>query len=146
MTDLRDLSTFARLSVRLSRAGPMRDEVLTEAGLDEDDWAAAEAHWAHALEAAERDTPDAEGVPPLVAAFSAAFVAAQADVEAGPDMSFERYVALTQIVQRGGAVDEALAREGATLGTYLRAHAAWTARLSTDPELAQRFTAALTRR
>ncbi len=145
-----DLEVFARVAVELAAAREDREQRLARLGLDEDAWEAIEEAWdARLAEAEDAEGPDGD-IPALVAAHAQAFADAQGgrartaatSADAG-GVPFERFVALTRAMQRGGRLDEVLAAERTSLETYLAAHAHWTRRMLEDPALHRAFQQAL---
>jgi hypothetical protein len=133
-----DVETYATLTVALADGGRSREEVLGEQGLDEESWAALDQFWQDQLSAALDE--DVDGVPPLVAAYAAAFDRARAASRAGAKiLSIERFADATREIQRRGDPVAALAHVGVTLADFLRANEHWTRRMVEDPDLLQRF-------
>jgi len=139
MSDHRDdLDAYASLAVELSDPDEDRDALLAGHGLDEDGWQVLEEHWTAKLEADERAFGDADGVPPLLAAYGEAFSRAQAR-RAGDIIPFERYAQITRELARGREVPAVLKRHSVSLSTYLHSHHHWTIKLANDGELARRL-------
>ncbi len=129
-----DIDSYAELSAAL--AGPEADRaaILAAHDLDEEGWDALEERWLARLAAAEEAFGDADGVPPLVAAYAQAFARAQSQ-QADEVMPFERYVEMARALKKGRDVPLVLKRYATSLPTFLRSHQHWTARAATDPEL-----------
>jgi hypothetical protein len=138
------LSVEAYAAILAALADPNADRaaVLAAHGLDEGAWEAIDAQWQRRLSAAADGADDEQPAPPLLVAFAEAFAGAQrAAVETL--LSFERYVELTRVMSRGGAIGDELTRLRVTLPEYLRAHEHWMRRMADDPALAERFTRAV---
>ncbi len=139
-----DIEAYATVCVALAEGRP-RDVVLREHDLDEGSWAALDQYWQDRLSRAMNE--DTEGVPPLVAAYSAAFERARAKVRAGqPILSIERFADATREIQLRGDPTSALQRVGVTLMDFLRANEHWTARMMKEPEMLEIFRKRLQRR
>src|SRR5690606_27349533 len=114
-----DLETYAELSAALAVAGPARERLLAEHGLDEERWNAIEEAWDAALSRAEEQHGDADGVPPLVARFAELFRRAQQAQNQGQEIvPFELYVRITRAVSRGRDVAQVLERHRISLAAY----------------------------
>lgn len=111
-------------------------------GLDEASWETIEEAWQGRFDAADATHGEAEGIPPLLAAYAEAFARAQA-TRGGAGMPFESFVEVARAFARGDDAQGLLRRFGATLEEYLSAQRCWTARMLEDPELAGRFEKAM---
>lgn len=132
------VAEYAELAAALAEPSADRAAVLAARELDEEGWSALDRLFQDRLSRAMDD--DGDGVPPLIAAYAAAFARARA-AQAGDAevISLERYADATREIQRRGDPLPALARVGVTLEQFLRANEHWTRRLLADPELARRF-------
>jgi len=137
-----DVEAYAALAAELADLRTDRAAVLAAHGLDEDAWDALDERWQDRLSAAEEAHGDADGVPPLVAAHAEAFVRAQR-ARVREVLPFERFLAATRALRRGGDLAATLKRLDLTLETYLAAQAHWTARVLEDEALAARFDEAM---
>jgi hypothetical protein len=139
------LNVEAYATILASLADPEADRaaVLAAYGLDEASWEPTDTAWQARLSAAA-DAVDVEEptAPPLLVAFAEAFAAAQR-AQAKALLSFERYVEITGVVTRGGAVGDELKRLRVTLPEYLRAHEHWMRKMAEDPALSERFARAI---
>lgn len=139
---VRDVRDYAALAAELS-AGGEPTEILQRWGLSEEDYEAVEATYQQALSDAMDAT--AEGVPPLVAEYAAAFAAARAKRAASPGdgsyqgLDLETFARATKAIERLGDVDRALRELGIDLRDYLAASQHWAPRIVADPALAERF-------
>jgi hypothetical protein len=137
-----NLDAYARIAVALARAGAKRDAVLAAHGLDEGRWQEIDDAWQARLSEAMGAVGDDEGVPPLLAEYSAAMERAQADDS--QVVPFERFVEATRAVRKGGGdVVKALERLGLSPDAYMRANRHWTQQMTRDEGLAERFRRAL---
>ena len=116
--------------------GP-REAVLRERGLDEDDFAAIDAEFQDAL--SDAMTEECDGVPPLLTAYDHALRRARST--AGEEVSLEQFASLTRELESGVDAKRIFETRGMTFERYVRASEHWTAKLATDPDLAQRFIA-----
>jgi hypothetical protein len=134
-----DVELYAALSTRLAHPDADRGAILAEHALDEAAWEAIDQVWQDRLSQAIEVHGEEEGVPPLVAAFSAAFASAQA-IDASAVLPFPRFVEATRALMRGEADPNAtLKRFGLSLAEYLRAQQHWTRAMAEDPQLLGRF-------
>ncbi len=129
----KNIEEYAELQAALM-SGP-RDEVLHARGLDEDSFAEIDAEFQDAL--SEAMMHDGDGVPPLVASYDTALRMAR--VESAEDLTLEQFASLTRELESGADVRRTFEKRGITFERYVRASQRWTARMATDPELAQRF-------
>ena len=136
------VEAYAALLAALADPVADRAVVLSAHGLDEDSWEAIDAEWQRRLSAAADATTEDEPAPPLVVAFAEAFAKAQR-AGARTVLSFERYLEVTRVMGRGGAVGEEMKRLQVTLAEYLRAHEHWMRQMAADPALADRFSRAM---
>lgn len=136
-----DLAAYAAVMAELATAGDKRAEVLARRGLDEDQWDAIDTDWQARL--SESLAEDADGVPALLAAYAAAYEAAQRTL-ASP-LPLEQFARVTRLLQATGDMQAALAKEGVTLSDYTRSLEHWSRRMAEDPAEARRFQDALTR-
>jgi hypothetical protein len=135
----RDVELYAALSTRLAHPEADRGAILAQNGLDEAAWETVDQLWQTRLSEAIDAYGEEEGVPPLVAAFSAAFARAQA-TGAPEVLPFPRFVEATRALMRGEADPNAtLKRFGVSLAEYLRAQQHWTRAMAEDPQLLERF-------
>jgi hypothetical protein len=128
------LQAYAGVVAELA-AGGAREEVLARHGLDEARWDAVDAHWQACLSEAMGEEID--GVPPLVAAYTSAYEAAQRSFT--PPVSLEQFAQVTRLLQGAGDVQAVLAKVGVTLAGYMRGGEHWSRRMAEDQELARRF-------
>ncbi len=142
MPEPANVSEYAALSALLADPDCDRERVLAARGLDEDRWAEIDARWQDRLSRAMDEESD--GVPPLVAAYAAAFERARAAQRRDAAViSIERFAEATREIQRRGDPTAALAHVGVSLQEFLRANEHWTRRMLEDPELFARFRAVL---
>lgn len=134
-----DLEAYATVMAELAAAGDARAEVLARRGLDEDRWDALDAEWQARL--SEALDEDGDGVPALLAAYAAAYEAAQRAL-ASP-LPLEQFARVTRLLQATGDMQAALAREGVTLSDYVRSSEHWSRRMAEDPAEERRFQDAL---
>ncbi|MDC3956959.1 hypothetical protein KEG38_24070 [Polyangium jinanense] len=134
-----DLETYAAVMAELAAAGEARAEVLARRGLDEESWEGIDAHWQERL--TEALAEEGEGVPALLAAYTAAYQAAQSAL--APPISLERFARITRLLQATGDLQAALAKVGATLADYVRSNEHWSRRMTEDPAEERRFREAL---
>jgi hypothetical protein len=134
-----DLAAYAAVMAELAAAGDARVEVLARRGLDEDQWDALDAEWQDRL--SEALAEDADGVPALLAAYAAAYEAAQRALVS--PLPLEQFARVTRLLQATGDIQAALAREGVTFSDYTRSSEHWSRRMAEDPEEARRFQDAL---
>lgn len=137
-----DVQAYAALGAALADTSADREAVLATHGLDEAGWEAIEEAWQHRFDAADEAHGEAEGIPPLLAAYAEAFARAQA-TRGGAVMPFERFVEVARAFARGDDAQGLLRRFGTTLEEYLGAQRDWTARMLEDSELAGRFEKAM---
>jgi len=135
-----DLDAYASLAASLSDPREDRAQLLAAQGLDEARWEAIDEAWQARFAEAEGASPDE--VPPLLAAFSAAFSAASR-ARSKQEISFARFLEALRAVQRGVDMASALERLGLGLDDFLRAQARWTAAMLEDEALAEQFRRAL---
>lgn len=136
--DAFDVAAYATLTANL--ADPTRDRAadLSAHGLDEDGWAEVDRTWQARLSRAMDD--DADGVPPLVVAYAAAFDRARAAQRVGRAViSIERFADAVREIQRRGDPLAALAQLGITLEELVRANEHWTRRMLEDDALLERY-------
>jgi hypothetical protein len=136
------VEAYAALLATLADPAVDRAEALFAHGLDEDSWEAIDAEWQRRLSAAADAATEDEPAPPLLLAFAEAFASAQR-AGARTVLSFERYLEVTRVIGRGGAVGEEMKRLQVTLAEYLRAHEHWMREMAADPALSERFTRAI---
>lgn len=134
-----DIEGYAALMVELAAAGEGREEVLARHGLDEDRWAEIDTHFQEQLSAAMDEEGD--GVGEAIARYAAAYEAAQR--AQGPAISVELFARVTRLLEASGDLRAALARAGVTLAQFVQASEHWSRRIVEDPEVEQRFRAAL---
>lgn len=134
-----DLEAYATIMAELAAAGDARAEVLTRHGLDEDRWDAIDTEWQARL--SEALDEEANGVPALIAAYTAAYEAAQRAL-ASP-LPLEQFARITRLLQATGDMQAALAAEGVTLSDYIRSSEHWSQRMVADPAEERRFKDAL---
>jgi hypothetical protein len=136
-----DVAEYAALAAALAEPTADRAAVLGSHGLDEEGWAALDEHFQDRL---GRAMNDADGLPPLVAAYAEAFARARAAIaEDRGVISIERFADATREIRRRGEPLPALAHVGVTLDEFLRANEHWTRRMLEDPALLARFRARL---
>lgn len=136
-----DLERYARIMAELEGAGDARDEVLARHGLDEARWDEVDGHWQERLSEALGEEGD--GVPALLAAYSAAYEAAQRELT---PMPLERFARVTRLLQATGDIQAAVGRAGVSLADYVRSSQHWSRRMAEDPGEERRFQEALSRR
>ncbi len=137
-----DIRAYAALAATLAAGDRPRGAILAARGLDEAAWEALDRHHQEQLSRAMDD--DADGVPPLVAAYAEAFAAARARTTgAAALLTIERFGDATREIQRSGDPTAALARLGIALDDFLRANEHWTSRMMSDAEVLRRFRARL---
>jgi hypothetical protein len=137
-----DVAEYAALAAALAEPTADRERVLASHGLDEQGWAALDEHFQDRLGRAMSD--DADGLPPLVAAYADAFARARAALAQDRGViSIERFADATREIRRRGDPLPALAHAGVTLDEFLRANEHWTRRMLEDPALLARFRARL---
>lgn len=134
-----DLETYAAVMAELVAAGDGRAAVLARRGLDEERWEAVDAAWQARIEEAMAE--EGEGVPALLAAYAAAYGAAQRVL--APPISLEQFARITRFLQATGDIQAALAKVGATLADYVRSNEHWSRRMAEDPAEERRFQEAL---
>ncbi|MDI3284247.1 hypothetical protein [Polyangium sp. 15x6] len=134
-----DLQAYATLMAELAAAVDTRDEVLARRGLSEERWEAIDAHWQERL--SEALAEEEEGVPALLAAYTAAYEAAQRAL--APPIPLEQFARITRLLQATGDIQAALAKVGVTLADYVRSSEHWSRRMTEDPAEERRFQAAL---
>ncbi|MDI1443574.1 hypothetical protein [Polyangium sp. 6x1] len=134
-----DLEAYATVMAELAAAGSARDEVLARRGLSEERWEAIDAHWQERL--TEALAEDDDGVPALLAAYTAAYEVAQRAL--APPIPLERFARITRLLQATGDLQAALAKVGVTLADYARSNEHWSRRMAEDPDDERRFQAAL---
>jgi hypothetical protein len=133
-----DIEAYAALTAALVEGDRAREEVLRDHGLDEAGWTAIDAVWQERLSRAMDD--DGDAVPPLVAAYAAAFERARAALRRGSRvLSIEQYADATREIQRRGDPTGVLSQLGFTLTDFLRASEYWTRRMIDEPEILQRY-------
>lgn len=133
-----DVEIYASITAALADGGRDREAVLAENGLDEESWAALDRYWQDQLSAALDEEVD--GVPPLIAAYAAAFERARAAAREGEKiLSIEKFADATREIQRRGDPVAALSHVGVSLADFLRANEHWTRKMIGDPDLLQRF-------
>jgi hypothetical protein len=135
------IEEYAALMAELAAAGDRRAAVLARHGLDEDGWAAIDAHWQDALSAALDEEGD--GVADLVSRHAAAYQAAQQALS--KPVSLEQLAQVTRLLQASGDLRASLAKVGVTLAEYLRGTEHWSRRIATDPAIERLFHEALRR-
>lgn len=135
-----DLETYARVMAELL-SGPPREAVLARHGLTEESWSAVDTHWQDRLSEALAD--EEEGVHPLLAAYLAAYEAAQKAL-ASP-ITIEQFAEVTRLLQATGDVRAALSRVGVSLSDFVQGSEHWSRRIAQEPEVEQRFEAVLRR-
>ena len=84
---------------------------------------------------------DEEIVPPLMAAYVAAYDAAQRAL--GEPITVEQLARVTRLLDASGDLRAALAKVGITMADYVRGTEHWARRFATEPETAERFEKAL---
>ncbi|WP_437964699.1 hypothetical protein WMF04_34185 [Sorangium sp. So ce260] len=134
-----DLEAYATVMAQLAASSGAQEDVLARHGLGEARWDAADTYWQARLSEAVADESD--GVPALLAAYSAAYQAAQR--AAAPPISLEQFAGVTRLLQSTGDVHAALAKVGVTLADYVRASEHWSRRMAQDPEPERRFREAI---
>ncbi|UQA55437.1 hypothetical protein [Polyangium aurulentum] len=134
-----DLEAYATVMAELAAAGDARTEVLARHGLDEDRWDAIDSHWQERL--SEALAEEAEGIPALLAAYTAAYAAAQRALT--PPMPLEQFARVTRLLQATGDLQAALAKVGVTLSDFVRSNEHWSRRMAEDPAEERRFQDAL---
>ena len=133
-----DVAGYATLVATLADPICDRDAVLAAHDLDEEGWAEVDRVWQNHL-SRSMDEPS-DGVPPLIAAYAAAFEEARdASRRAESVISIERFADATREIQRRGDPTAALARVGISLEEFIRANEHWTRRMLHDAELFERF-------
>lgn len=133
-----DVVAYAALVVALAEGGRPRDAILAGRGLDEATWSAIDGRWQARLSRAMET--EADGVPPLLAAYAEAFARARAASSAGARLlTVEELAEVTREIQKRGDPTSALARMGVTLTDFLRANEHWTRRMIADPEILERY-------
>lgn len=130
------LEAYTLVMAELASAGDARDEVLARHGLDEARWEALDTRWQDRLSEAMDQDPD-DGVPELLAAYAAAYEAAQRSI--APPISLDQFALVTRLLEASGDVRASLARVGVSLADYARGSEHWTRQLAGDPELERRF-------
>ena len=134
-----DLEMYAAVMAELVAAGDARAAVLARYGLDEERWEAVDAAWQARIEEAMAE--ESEGVPALLAAFAAAYEAAQRAL--APPIPLEQFARITRLLQATGDIQAAVAKVGATLADYVRSNEHWSRRMTEDPTEERRFQEAL---
>lgn len=133
-----DVVAYATLAANLSDPACDRVAELRAHGLDEDVWADVDRTWQSRLSRAMEE--DADGVPPLIAAYAEAFERARAAQRgAGVVISIERFADAIRELQRRGDPLTALAQLGLTLEELIRANEHWTRRMLDDASLLERY-------
>ena len=133
-----DIAEYAELAATLAEPGADRAAVLGARGLTEGGWTALDALFQDRLERAMNE--EAEGVPPLIAAYAEAFALARATLHRDRGViSIERFADATREIRRRGDPLPALAQVGVTLDEFLRANEHWTRRILEDAALLARF-------
>ena len=130
-----DIQAYAALVAALARAGDSRAEVLGRHGLDEASWDTIDSEWQTRL--SEAWSEDGDGVPDLIARFSAAYAAAQRAM--CEPMPLEQFAEVTRLLQASGDLRASLAKVGAELADYVRAAEHWPKRMAEDPALERQF-------
>jgi hypothetical protein len=134
-----DLEAYATVMAELAAAGEARAEVLARRGLDEVRWDAIDTRWQERL--SEALAEDSDGVPALLAAYTAAYEAAQRAL--APPISLEQFARVTRLLQATGDLHAALAKVGVTLSDFVRSNEHWSRRMAEDPAEERRFQDAL---
>jgi len=139
-----DVDTYATITAELAQPETPREVVLARHGLDEESWVALDHYWQDRLSSALDE--DVEGVPPLIAAYAAAFERARAAARKHATiLPIERFADATREIQRRGDPVAALKHVGVSLEDFLRANEHWTKAMISDPDLLQRFRSRLAR-
>ncbi len=130
------LETYAEISARVAAAPEHQLSILAAHALTEHDFEAAAEYWEAELEKAATQHGDQDGVPPLLIQYAEAFARAQRQ---DTDVSLERFAAIVRGLSRGAQLGSLLTEHGLALGQFMDAQRHWTARLSKDAALAERF-------
>lgn len=134
-----ELEAYAILMAELAAAGDARTAILARRGLDEERWEAIDAGWQARLSEALVD--DVDGVPALLATYTAAYQTAQRAL--APPLPLEQFARVTRLLQATGDVQAALAKVGVTLSEFVRSSEHWSRRIAEDPAEERRFQQAL---
>ena len=137
MTSSLDLETYARVLAELARGESSSSALLARYGLDEERWAALSTSCEAALDIADEGT-DASALEQ----FSTVFARAQAEFSGGP-ASFDEWLEVLVALQRGESLTTAIERSKLTLDRYLATQAHWATRVAKEPDLMDRYRAAL---
>lgn len=135
-----DLEAYAVLAAMMAAAPERRDHLLKEHGLDEEQWEAIDDHWQDMLSEA-MDDDDGDGVPALIAQFTAA--SSRAREQLSVPLGLELYAQITRQLQATGDLTATLAKAGVSLAAYTHASEHWNRSIVLDPELERRFVSAL---
>lgn len=130
-----DLEAYARVMAQLAAAGDARADVLAAQGLDEDRWNTIDTRWQDRL--SEALDEEGDGAPPLIAAYAAAYEAAQRSL--APPIPLEQFAQVTRLLHATGDLRAALAKTGVALSDYVRGSEHWSRQIATDPEIERRF-------
>jgi hypothetical protein len=133
------LEAYATVMAELLAAGDARGEALERHGLDEDRWETIDTFWQERL--SEAIEPQEDGIPGLLAAYSAAYEAAQRALS--PVISIEKFARVTKLLQSSLDIHAALAKVSVTFAEYVRSCEHWSRRIAEDPEVERRFEDAL---
>ena len=133
-----DVDAYAALVVMLSDESAERDAILRAHGLDEEAWEALDQDWQQVLSSAMDVDVETEGVPEVLARYSAAFVRAQ-QARKSAVLSIDHWALATRRISRSEDVAKTLSDLGLTLPLFLEANLHWTKRMLEEPALADRF-------
>ncbi len=136
-----DIEAFAELAATLADPAVDRAAILEAHGLDEDRWEALDNAWQARISAEENACGD--NIPPLLTAYSDAFVRAQRARQKTALLPFEKFIELVRALRYGGDAAATLQRFGTTFPAFLASQQHWMDKMMKDDELADRWRRAM---
>jgi hypothetical protein len=136
-----DIEAFADLAATLADPAVDRAAILEAHGLDEDRWEALDNAWQARISAEEQTCGD--NIPPLLTAYSNAFVRAQRARQKTALLPFEKFIELVRALRYGGDAAATLQRFGTTFPAFLASQQHWMDLMMKDEELSDRWRRAM---